>query len=144
MVFRHYDSIIKSFINASVLFLIGSLFAVEEVVAYYCEFDSCIEGQYCCGENICCNNSFYNHWYFWVCVVLVLLLISGGVFLFRTFWVKHPLASKYEEMDDEEVVNYSKFDSNGISVLDIKEKTSTVNSEKSYLRNNNYGSPAKN
>lgn len=52
-----------------------------QVSAYYCEWDYCQEGQYCCGDNLCCNY-VYSPWYFWAGMVFLIIMLSscGGFF----------------------------------------------------------------
>ncbi|KAK3849983.1 hypothetical protein Pcinc_043284 [Petrolisthes cinctipes] len=58
----------------------------------YCEWDLCGGDQYCCGDNQCCDY-VYKHWYFWVGVVFLVLLVSacGGIFRYYYYrqWNTH-------------------------------------------------------
>lgn len=54
---------------------------IQDISAYYCEWGLCENGQYCCGDNQCCEY-VYSLWYFWVGIVFIVLLLSacGGLF----------------------------------------------------------------
>ncbi|XP_023933325.1 vesicular, overexpressed in cancer, prosurvival protein 1 [Lingula anatina] len=72
---------------------VSVLFALIQIAeAYtYCRnsysytYYSCSDYEYCCQSNKCCNSSaltlsIYQLWYFWFCLILFIVLCSGGIF----------------------------------------------------------------
>ncbi|KAG8237720.1 hypothetical protein J437_LFUL017839 [Ladona fulva] len=66
-----------------------------KVTAYYCEWDLCGPDQYCCGDNICCNN-VYSLWYFWAGIIILVIMLStcGGGFFRYCFAVRNQVTVK--------------------------------------------------
>uniref|UniRef100_A0A0N7ZCE5 Vesicular, overexpressed in cancer, prosurvival protein 1 n=1 Tax=Scylla olivacea TaxID=85551 RepID=A0A0N7ZCE5_SCYOL len=67
------------------LTLLAAACLAGEVAANYCEWDLCGGEQYCCGDNLCCDY-VNHHWYFWVGVVFMVLLVSACGGLFRYYY----------------------------------------------------------
>ncbi|XP_064648252.1 WW domain binding protein VOPP1-like [Lineus longissimus] len=57
----------------------------------YTKYFYCAVNQYCCGP-ACCQSvvSFYRLWYFWLCIIMVLLFCSGGGYWFRNRYAHRP------------------------------------------------------
>ncbi|CAH1102075.1 unnamed protein product [Psylliodes chrysocephalus] len=81
-----------------------NLIFLDDVIADYCEFGTCEEDEYCCGDNKCCRNSSAV-WYLWVLGILTLLVI-----FILYIWVRfrrnnqsdnqyHPLSTNEPEME---------------------------------------------
>ncbi|KAG5881706.1 hypothetical protein JTB14_006564 [Gonioctena quinquepunctata] len=83
----------------SKIFCVLHLYAVNRVTADYCEFGTCNEDQYCCGENKCCEKTV-EVWYFWAGILLIAIVIFFIIcFIIRSqeFWKYHSYRKLIEE-----------------------------------------------
>ncbi|CAH1981238.1 unnamed protein product [Acanthoscelides obtectus] len=58
------------------------LSSLELILADYCEFGTCGDNQYCCGENKCCNKTV-DIWYYWAGILLIVIIILLLLYFFK-------------------------------------------------------------
>ncbi|CAH1789450.1 unnamed protein product [Owenia fusiformis] len=84
--------------------VIGFVFVITQVEGKHCWYSSsngkenfnfrCSAYQYCCGNN-CCESfaGFYRLWYFWLCVLLMLMFCSGSGYWFKRRYYQRVLVT---------------------------------------------------
>nr|CAH7739668.1 unnamed protein product [Callosobruchus chinensis] len=75
-------------------FIILLSLVLEVVLADYCEFGTCGDDQYCCGENKCCKKTV-EVWYYWAGILLIVIIILLLLYCFKK-------RSKYSELQQDE------------------------------------------
>ncbi|KAL5006482.1 hypothetical protein ScPMuIL_015288 [Solemya velum] len=78
-----------------ILFLTVSLLSIALATAKDCWFTNngrirqfyCAEYQSCCADHCCqMSSKFYQLWYFWMCVVILLVIFAVGIYLVQRWY----------------------------------------------------------
>ena len=62
-----------------------SLFELPIGECYYCDHNYCLEGQFCCGDNVCCDYVNKELWFTCVGFIMMIVLASISWTVFRVF-----------------------------------------------------------